>query len=1103
MTRKLFLGLLLTLFGLPMMDVIAPEVGRAVSLQAQDEAAEESEKDAADEKVEKSAVAKQLGAFKFRSIGPAMMSGRIADIAIDQEKPNTWYVAAGSGGLWKTTSAGTTWKSIFDKYASWSIGCVTIDPNNRHTIWVGTGENVAGRHVGFGDGVYVSHDGGASFKNVGLKKTEHISKIIVDPRDSKVVYVAAQGPLWSKGGERGLYKTTDGGKTWKLVLEKNEWTGVTDIAIDHTNPDVIYAATHQRHRTVAALVDGGPDSGIFKSTDGGATWKELKKGLPGGDKGKMCIAVSPQRANVLYAGIELPNKKGGFYRSENFGESWTKMSDYVAGGTGPHYYQEIWADPHRFDCVYHANVRLGRTEDGGKTWQNVETRTKHVDNHAVAFAQNDPDFVAVGCDGGLYKSYDRGQTYDFTENLPLTQFYKVDVDYDWPIYHVVGGTQDNNTQYGPSRTLNRTGIRNADWKVILGGDGHDCAIAPYDSSIVYCESQQGYLSRFDRKTGQTVSIRPQPEKGETSLRFNWDSPIHISPHKRGRIYFGSKKLHRSDDQGDSWTSVSGDLSRNRDRLKMKMMEKFWGVEAIWDLYAMSDFGNITSISESPVIEGLIYVGTDDGLIHVTEDGGQNWRRIDSLPGVPEFFFVNDIKADRHDSNIAYACIDDHKTGDFKPYVLKTEDRGQTWKLITDGLPDRHLTWRINQDHVNPNLLFLGTEFGVFTSFNGGEKWHKMSAGLPNISVRDIEIQRRENDIVVATFGRGIYILDDYAPLRELSEEMLEKDFVMFPTRKALAYSPTRGGSGSAGSSFYAAPNPDFGAVFRYYLKDVPKTQKQKREEAEKEKKRKDGTPYPGWDVIKKESQEQGPKVFLEIRDFKGRIVNRIDGVAKKGINKVTWNLRRADEGSGRTRGSSMVATDSYEVTAFLMFEGEIKKLGEPTTFDVVELHQPTILRVPADEIVAYKKELATFGETLSAMNSKLADAKAQMTEVAGLVQGNVKVPMSLLAEIRALELKLIAATEKLSGDPTPNKFKSSGNPSIQSRFGNARGGAFSAHGPTTTHRQQFAIAKEEFAAVESEIRTLLEKDVPALMKKLDDSGLPWSKGRPMPASTGK
>ena len=633
----------------------------------------------AEEKKEEVINSGLLGALKMRSIGPAFMSGRIGDIAVDQNNPNIWYVGVGSGNLWKTTNAGTTFDPIFDNYGSYSIGCVTIDPSNSNTVWVGTGENVGGRHIGFGDGVYVSHDSGKSFKNLGLKDSEHISKIIVHPDDSNVVYVASQGPLWSKGGSRGLFKTTDGGKTWTNILSKGEYTGVTDIAMDPRNPNTIYAATHQRHRTVWALLNCGPESGVHKSVDGGETWTELKSGLPGGDKGKIAIQVSPQKSNVVYATIEEPGLKGGFYRSEDFGNSWKKMSDYVGGGTGPHYYQEIYCDPHRFDVIYHANVRLGRTEDGGKTFDSVAKGTKHVDNHAVAFSPTDPNFVLVGCDGGLYRSYDYAKNYQFCGNLPLTQFYKVDVDYDTPFYNVVGGTQDNNSQYGPSRTGNVQGIRNSDWKITIGGDGHDNAIDPEDPDVIYCESQQGYLQRYDRKTGQSVNIRPRPGAGEEDFRFNWDSPILISPHNHKRLYFGSKHLHRSDDRGDSWKKVSPDLSRDMDRFKLKMMDRVWSVDAGYDLFAMSQFGNITSISESPVEEGLLYVGTDDGLIQISEDGGENWRKVDQIFGVPEFAFVNDIKADRHDADVVYACLDNHKNGDYKPYLVKSSDRGKTWK----------------------------------------------------------------------------------------------------------------------------------------------------------------------------------------------------------------------------------------------------------------------------------------------------------------------------------------------------------------------------------------------------------------------------------------
>ena len=1083
--------------------IVSLSLAATDSLPAQEATASTSQESDADQTVAESAIAElnssKISALRFRNIGPALMSGRIGDLAIHPNKPNTWYVAVASGGLWKTVNSGTTWQPIFDNYGSYSLGCVTLDPNNPSTVWVGTGENVGGRHIGFGDGVYVSYNNGGSFKNMGLKDSEHISKIIVHPHDSNVIFVASQGPLWSDGGQRGIYKSTDGGETWNQVLAKGPWTGATDLIIDPENPNVLYAAMHQRHRTVAALLNGGPETGIHKSTDGGETWIELTSGLPGGDKGKIGLAISPQKSNVLYAAIELPQREGGFFRSDDSGASWKKQSDYVAGGTGPHYYQEIYADPHRFDVVYHANVVLGRTEDGGKTFAGVGNRNKHVDNHAVAFHPTDPDFLLVGCDGGLYRSNDFGDTYDYTENLPLTQFYKVDVDYDWPVYHVVGGTQDNNSQYGPSRTLSRNGIRNADWRITIGGDGHDCAIDPENPDIIYCESQQGFLRRFDRKTGESVDIRPQPEKGEMNLRFNWDSPIHISPHNNERLYFASRKLHRSDDRGDSWTAVSGDLSRNLDRFKLPMMGRVWSIDATWDLLAMSQFGNITSVSESPVVEGLIYVGTDDGLIQVTEDGGENWRKIDQIFGIPEFFFVNDIKADRHDADTVYACVDDHKTGDYKPYVLKSTDRGATWKIISNDLPERHICWRINQDHEEPNLLFLGTEYGLFTSVNGGDNWVKM-AGIPCIPVRDIEIQRRENDVVAATFGRGFYVLDDYTPLRDMSKENLDADFHMFPIKDAWLYSPDDklgGARGSQGDSYYVAENPPFGAVFTYHLKESSKTKQQERRAREaKNKKAGKDNPYPGWDVLREESLEDAPQLIFQVSDSNGNVVDRMTTGANSGLNRVTWNLRYAPV-SANGRGPTVVP-GTYSVSAWLRANDETKSLGDAVEFKVITILEPTLEAADRQEILDYQMEVSQLQQAATALTATIGQASESVDELKTVIIDG-RAPIELLDQVREIELKLVEASQKINGDPTRGQRFENGFPSISSRIGNALFGTFrSSYGPTGTNRQQYEIAKEEFQEVSQDIRSLLEDDFEQLKTAMDEAGVPWTSGRALP-----
>ncbi|MDA8962449.1 glycosyl hydrolase, partial [Congregibacter sp.] len=575
---------------------------------------------AADDVVEPGFNENTFAGLSLRSVGPALMAGRIADIVVHPDNPHVWYVAAGSGNVWKTVNSGTTWTTIFDDEDAYSIGCITLDPQNPDTVWLGTGENGAGRHFGYGAGVYRSRDGGASWENMGLGNSEHIGMIAVDPRDSDVVFVAAQGPMWSAGGERGLYRSRDGGVSWERVLGNglgntpadDAYTGVSEVHFDPRDPQVLFAASWQRFRNVAVLMDGGPGSGIHKSEDGGTTWRELNAGLPDGNMGKIGLAISPQQPDVIYATIELANKEGGFWRSDNGGERWEKRSDYLSGGTGPHYYQEIFASPNAFDRIYQMDVFLHRSDDGGANFKRMEADTKHVDHHAMAFRKGDPNYLLVGNDGGLYESFDGGEHWKYAANLPITQFYKVSVDYAKPFYNIYAGAQDNSSLGGPSRTDNVVGIRNEDWFLTTGADGHQSVADPTNPNIVYASWQQGSLSRYDAATGEMVVIQPQAGPGEPAERYNWDAPILISPHDSRRLYHASHRVWRSDDRGDSWTPISGDLSGGpgaTDRLEAPLMGRTWSVDSSWDLSAMSQFHTITSLSESPQVEGLLYAGT--------------------------------------------------------------------------------------------------------------------------------------------------------------------------------------------------------------------------------------------------------------------------------------------------------------------------------------------------------------------------------------------------------------------------------------------------------------------------------------------------------------
>ncbi|MDN5214734.1 glycosyl hydrolase [Fulvivirgaceae bacterium BMA12] len=1039
--------------------------------------------------------------LKFRSIGPALMSGRIADIVIHPNNENVWYVAVGSGGVWKTENAGTTWNSLFDQQISYSIGCIALDPQKPEIVWVGTGENVGGRHVGYGDGIYKSEDGGKSWKNMGLKKSEHLSKIIIHPTNANIIWVASQGPLWSSGGERGIYKSVDGGKTWKRTLGDAEWVGATDLLIDPRNPDLLYAATWQRHRTVAGYLGGGPGTAIYKSIDGGEIWTKLSNGLPGSNMGKIGLAISPQKPDVIYAAIELDRRKGGVYKSENQGASWTKMSDAVAGGTGPHYYQELYVSPHNFDELYLANNNMLVSFDGGKTFKQMNEQEKHVDNHAVAFKKDDPNYILVGCDGGLYESFDKTKNWKFVDNLPITQFYKIAVDDAEPYYYVYGGTQDNNTQGVPSRTDNVHGIRNSDWFIVLGGDGHQPATEPGNPNIVYAQWQQGNLNRHDRISGENVYIKPQPELGEKFERYNWDAPILVSPHNPKRIYHASQRVWKSDDRGDSWQAISGDLTNNIDRIQTPFYGKQQKWDNAWDIYAMSDYSTITSLSESPKKEGLIYAGTDDGIIQVTEDGGANWRKVDfsKIKGLPITAFVNDIKADLFDENVVYAVFDNHKFGDYQPYLFKSSDKGKTWQNISNNLPDRTLLWRIVQDYENSNLLFLGTEFGVYCTLDGAKTWVKLKGGFPNISVRDLAIQKRENDLIAGTFGRGIYILDDYSALRELDPA---KEAQLFTPRAGKWFMQRRvlGDSrkASQGDNFFVADNPPNGVEFTYYLKDSYKSKAAQRKEEEKKIEKEGGTvAVPEWTVLEEEQKELAPNLWLFIYDTEGNIVRRIEGKNEKGVNRISWDLsteptytisaKNVDtEGKGY-----MVEPGSYTAQLFKKIEGKYIGIGEKVSFEVKVFNKGALAGSSPEKVAEHWKTIASLSAKTNDLETDIKDTKDAIKIMLKAYERAPKSDENLHVELLKLRDQILDLEQQFGGSKMRGEVGEKNEyPTIRDYMGSAS--ANTTYGPTRAHLKYLSNANKLFDEMTTKLKQIKDSIAP-LEGKLEKTGAPKMK----------
>ncbi|MDA1081925.1 MAG: glycosyl hydrolase [Gemmatimonadetes bacterium] len=1063
-------------------------------------------------------VAKAANALTLRSIGPALASGRIADIAVHPTNRSTWYVAAGSGGLWKTTNAGMTFTPVFDDQPSYSIGVVTLDPNNPEVVWVGTGENVSGRHVGWGDGIYRSRDAGRTWQQMGLAASQHIGKILIDPRNSDVMLVAAEGPLWSAGGERGVYRSEDGGRTWTATLTIDENTGVTDIEFAPGDPNTIYAAAYQRRRHVAGFLAGGPRSGIHKSTDGGKTWRRITTGLPGGDMGKIGIAVTAADPTIVYATIEASNEERGFYRSRDRGESWEKRNSYISGGTGPHYYQEIEASPTDANVVYQMDVFVNVTRDGGATFNVLETgHTKHSDNHALWIDPTNTDHLLVGTDAGLYESFDDGREFRHFPNLPISQFYKVALSNREPFYDILGGAQDLGTLHGPSRTLNRDGIRNQDWYVPMGADGYGVGFDPRDENITYLMTQQGDLYRTDRRSDEALGIRPMPAEGDAPERWNWDSPIIVSPHSADRIYFASQRLWRSEDRGNSWTAISGDLTQGTNRYTLSYMGRVWSVTDLHDNGAMSKYATITAVSESPVTSGVLIVGTDDGLVQLSSDAGRTWTRASALPGLPPFSFINDVEASLTDANTFYVAADAHKTGDFTPYVYVTTDRGRTWRSIAGDLPKNTIVWTFQQDHVRSDLLFLGTEFGIQWSPNGGRNWHKLSGGVPTISFRDLKIHRRDNDLVGATFGRGFYILDDLTPLRAIAAGVLASEGAVLPVRDAWWFIPSAvaqaPGRPTLGSDDFTSPNPPHGALFTYWLREVPTTAREARLNAERAA-RETGrdVPFPGYDQLRAEPLESGPRVFLQVSDAAGRAVRRIEGRASAGMHRINWDLRGPVPGAidlstpgfrppwaGDPVGPLM-APGRYSVELVLVSSSGVRRLGEAQSFTV----KPAPNALPGTDYVAvaaFQQETSDLMRRMNGVGAELGRVRDRVRHMRAALAQAPRASPALQLRMDSLIVKVAALEVRLIGDPARQQLNETSAPGLRNRLGEVIGGHWDTRmAPTATHRENFAIARAGFDAMSSEVAALISGELARLETELETAGAPWTPGRPVPPS---
>ena len=1040
----------------------------------------------------------RLAELPWRSIGPAVTSGRVVDFAVPEGPKSQiggrlgelFYVASASGGVWKTTNGGTTWEPIFDHQGSASIGDIAVAPTNPQIVWVGTGEANNQRSSSWGDGVYKSENGGKTWTNMGLRKSEHIGRVIVNPTNPEIVFVAASGPLWGAGGDRGLFRTTDGGRTWKNVKNIDSHTGFTDVIFDPSNPDVIYAASFQRERRPYSYVGGGPGSALWKSIDGGDSWTKLTEGLPKVDVGRIGLDVSRSNPNVVYATIETKvtgngassgNTEASIYRSDDYGASWQKMG---TGMSYPWYMGQIRVDPTDPDRVYFMGVPLQVSTDGGRTFRNTATAA-HSDHHAMWIDPTDPNHLIIGCDGGVYISHDRGRTVDFVPNLPISQYYAIATDMRQPFYYIYGGLQDNSSWGGPSQTRNRQGITNADWIRTTGGDGFYAQIDPVDPNTVYGESQGGDIVRFDVRTGEQKTIKPLPEFGGKPYRWNWSSPMLISPYDHNTIYFGANYLFKSVNRGDAWTRLGPDLTRQLNRDSLPVMGRIWPRDAIARHQGTAEYGNISTIDESPLRQGLLYVGSDDGVISVSRDGGATWTRFTKFPGVPDQTYVSRVVASRFNEGTIYATLDNHRNNDFKPYVVRSTDYGAHWNSITGNLPANGSVQVIREDLAEPSLLFLGTEFGAFYSATQGTSWTQLKYNLPTVAVHDIVIHPREHDLVIGTHGRGIYIIDDITPLEKLGEANRAGTY-LFPVEAATEYNPNSSvpggvrGAGATGDREYSAPNPAFGAIITYFIRD---------------------------------SLPKNGEVALGIYDANGNRVRELTSNKNRGMHRVTWDLRnappytvrrpanQAGESQFRRQDPSGAFVLPGRYTARLMVKGGA---AGPSQSEVpIEVRSdPLVPMTVADYRVLYETRVSTgrLQATVQAAVRTAEQLKDQMTDVKAALKSN-PAPDSVSKQAEGVDKEITDILKKLRGDPEADASaddRKTEEPSIQERVNNVAeqiGDVTSQ--PTDLQRATLTLATSDLQREVGRINTLLQRGIPELNASLDAARIPWTIGRPV------